>query len=262
MMREVRRTLLAAASVAVLAAVAVTACDGGDDDNGGTTPASGAPPAATSVPRPPSGDGARLTMLGQLTRDGQLFDAEFLGVRVVREGRVTPCQATLPPVEGGSYQIEVLLDADVRGCGAPGAAVLLWVFADGGFLYATETAPWPEDLAPLPFNADFSTVDPAGASMPVTEIKGRLYDAAGAQLPDGAVVEAYIGDTICGTTTLRDSAATEGYYTLIIAGPESVSGCAEGAAIAFRVNDAPADGTAVNDLGRGGAEQEADLTLR
>lgn len=246
--------------VAAVVALLASACDGGDDD-GAATPASGGPPAATSVPGRPA-DGARLTLLGQLTRDGQLFDAEFLGVRVVREGRATACQATIPAVEGGAYEIEVLRDADARGCGAPGAELLLWVFADGRFLFATETARWPEEFAPMQFSADFSTVDPAGASMPVTEIKGRLYDAAGAQLPDGAVVEAYIGDTICGVTSLRDSAATEGYYTLIVAGPESVAACAEGAAIAFRVNDAPAGGSAVNDLGRGGVEHEVDLTLR
>jgi hypothetical protein len=97
----------------------------------------------------------------------------------------------------------------------------------------------------------------------VTELKGLLYDANGVSLPAGTVIEAYIGETLCGVTSLRYADATEGYYTLIVAGPELVPACAEGAEITFRLDGAPAAQTAVNDLNASAeAEREINLTPR
>jgi hypothetical protein len=93
----------------------------------------------------------------------------------------------------------------------------------------------------------------------VTEIKGRLFDADGNELPPGTVIEAYAADVLCGIASLGDE--TEGIYTLIVAGPEGVAGCDEGATLRFRLNGEMAIETAVNDLSQGGEGQELDLTL-
>ncbi len=204
-----------------------------------------------------------MTLHGRLTLDGAPFDAEFLGVRVIRDGLATACQYTIPAVTQGRYEVEVVPDEEVRGCGAPGAAVLLWVFARDGFLFSEGTAPWPENGATTTFDTSFSSTAPAGASFPVTEFKGHLFDREGTPLPSGTVIEAYVDKVRCGVASLRYGDAVERFYTLIVAGPQSVSGCRDGATLAFRLNGKSAVETAINDLGRDGSRgHELNLTLK
>jgi hypothetical protein len=140
--------------------------------------------------------------------------------------------------------------------------MLLWAYIGDRFVFSQETAPWPGSGASATFDATFSTADPLGAGAPVTELKGLLYDAENVSLPAGTVVEAYIGETLCGVTSLRYADATEGYYTLFVSGPELVPACAEGAEITFRLGGKPAAQIAVNDLNASAeAEREVDLTL-
>jgi hypothetical protein len=205
----------------------------------------------------------RATLLGALTLDGAPLEAQFLGVRVVRDGLSTACQYTIPAVTQGRYEVMVVADAEVRGCGAPGAELLLWTFAGDRFLFSEATAPWPGAGGTATFDASFSSDAPEGAGQPVTEFKGHLFDRDGGALPGGTVVEAFVGDVRCGITSLRYGDASEGYYTLIVAGPESVARCAEGASLTFRLDGQPAVETAVNDLGRGdGDRPDLDLTLK
>jgi hypothetical protein len=216
-------------------------------------------PTFTPIP----GVAERVTLSGNLTLDGVPLETQFLGARVMREGRVAACQDAIPAVIGGEYELPVAAAAEVRGCGVPGAEIVLWAHvSDDLFVFSNETIAWPGDGGEAKFDATFSLADPAGATGPVTELKGLLFDADGKMLPGGSVVEAFIGETLCGETSLRHADATEGYYTLIVVGPQSIPACAEGASIAFRIDGAPADGTAVNDLGAGTNGEEVNLTLR
>ncbi|MEX2246330.1 MAG: hypothetical protein WEC75_06555 [Dehalococcoidia bacterium] len=248
-----RKAILAIVVLALpLAALTISGCGGGS----GPSPAS--PTASPSLRDEPG----RATLHGMLTLDGAPFDAPFLGVRVVRDGLAAACQANIPAVERGAYRVGVADDADARGCGAPGGELLLWVYVNDGYLFSNQTTPWPGNGADVAFDATFSSASPRGAARPVTEFKGLLFDREGDMLPAGSVVEAYAGETLCGMTSMRYGDVTEGYFTLVVAGPEMVVGCAEGATLQFRVNDQLAAESAINDLGQGSAGHELNLSLR
>jgi hypothetical protein len=165
-------------------------------------------------------------------------------------------------VVAGHYEIQVASEAEVHGCGAAGSELLLWVFVNDQYYFSTETAPWPGGGSSATFDASFSSDDPAGASTPVTELKGRLLDGAGNELPAGTVVEAFVGETLCGATSLRYGSSTEDLYTLVVAGPGAVPECTEDATMTFRLDGTPAVETAVNDLRTGSRGHELDLHMR
>ena len=247
--------LLVGAAVVVLA---MTACS---DSTDGASKTATTAPVATPLPTFP-GAGERATLRGALTLDGAQLNADFLGVRVLHDGLAAACQNEIPYVIEGRYDIDVAADAEVRGCGSPGAELLLWTFVNDTFVFSNETAPWPGSGAAVTFDASFSSTTPDGASKPVTEFKGHLFDTDGSELPGGTVVEAYVGDVLCGVTSLRYGESVERLYTLIVAGPESIPACAEGATLTFRLDGAPAAETAVNDLARGSEGHELDLTVQ
>lgn len=248
--------VVAAAGIGTLIYAATTGITVGGERHASVS--AGSTPTRAAQDEPP-GAQDRAVLSGTLTLDGAPLDAQFVGVRVIRDGLATACQQTIPSVTGGRYQVAVLADTEQRGCGAPGAALLLWTFVDGTFLYSTQPAPWPGDGAAATLDAAFSSATPDGAVKPATEFKGRLLDRSGASLPGGAVLEAYVDDTLCGITSLRYRGENEMLYTLIVAGPEARAGCAEGAALRFRINGALIEATDVNDLARGGAGHELDL---
>lgn len=188
----------------------------------------------------------RATLHGHLTVDGRPLDAEFLGARVIREGLASACQQDIPPVRAGRYEIQVIADAEGRGCGTAGAEILLWTNSGGRFLYAQQTAPWPGDGASTVFDGSFSIGAPDGAASLVTAFKGHVTRRDGTRLAGGTVVEAMIGDVRCGVASIRYDA--EAWFTLLVAGPQ-VPGCARDGRITFRANGAPSDETATNDLG-------------
>jgi hypothetical protein len=245
-------------SITAAAVFLVSAACG--DEKGGATATATTHPLATAVVSP--GAGERVTLRGTLTLDGVPLEAEFLGVRVIRNDLAAACQNTIPAVTEGQYEIEVASDAEVRGCGASGAELLLWTFVNDAFVYSTQTTPWPGSGATATFDANFSSGTPEGASKPVTEFKGHLFDREARELPSGTVIEAYVGEVRCGLVSLRYGGATERYYTLIVAGPESISGCKEGATLTFRLDGDPAAETAINDLARGSEGHELNLNLQ
>jgi hypothetical protein len=215
---------------------------------------------ATETPLP--GTGQQATLQGRLTLDGKPLEASFLGARVVKDGRAAACQDAIPSVYGGSYDLPVASAAEVRGCGEAGAAIILWTYVNDRYVFSKETIPWPGDGRTAQVDATFSSAAPEGASAPVTEFKGHLFDAAGQQLPGGTAVEAFVGDVLCGVTSLRRGDVTEGYYTLIVVGPESVPGCERGAMLTFRLDGHMAAETAVNHLGGDAGGGELDLSLK
>jgi len=143
-----------------------------------------------------------------------------------------------------------------------GANLVLWMYR-GSYYYTTNSVAWPGEGQSVEFDGAFSSAAPDGASKPATELKGHAYDIDGTEFPPGTVIEAHVGATRCGVTSLRYDRTTEGYYTLLIVGPDSVAGCATGATIDFTIDGKPAAQTAVNDLAGGGPDAGVlDLTVR
>jgi len=251
-----RALITASAAIAALA-LALAACNGSDHSPAhapGAAPSTA--PATTSTHRPP-GIERQATLHGALTLDGAPLDARFLGARVVRDGRSAACQDIIPAVDGGRYEITIAADAEVRGCGLDGAAIVLWTFVDDRFLFTSTLAPWPGDGVRATFDASFSTAAPLGATTPVTEFKGHLFDASGAPLDAGTVIQAHINGRVCGTTSLRQRA---GWFTMIVAGPDAVPGCDAGVPISFTLDGRPAAETMLNTPGAH-RDAEQDLTL-
>jgi hypothetical protein len=216
------------------------------------SPRPGTPEAAT-VP----GADRRVTVHGALTLDGAPFDARWLGA-VVRgaDGLVTPCQLALAPVRAGRYAITVLADAEASGCGAPEAEVALWTFAGDRILYSREAWRWP-DGGDLRVDASFASAAPAGAVTPRVEFAGEVFTPDGHQLPGGTRIEAYVGETRCGVTSVRRTGSFSG-FSLGVVGPDAVPGCTRGATLTFRVDGRPALDTAVNEPG---SSPSLDLTV-
>jgi len=225
------------AAAAVLPLVLVACACSGDSDNG---EAANRTPSTSAAP-------ATVVVRGHASLDGSPFDGQFIGAVVVRDGLVTPCQASLPRVERGLYVIEVMGSSKAAGCGEPGSHVLLWTFANDKQYFSTDDVAWPADGRPTTFDAEFTTSEPDGAARPRSEFAGEVFDAAGSQLPDGTRVEAFVGETRCGVASVRTSGDFTG-FSLTVVGPDSVPGCDRDAEITFRVNGEPAATTAVNDL--------------
>jgi pimeloyl-ACP methyl ester carboxylesterase len=211
-------------------------------------------PEANRVP----GAHDRVVMSGELTIDGKPFDARFLGATLVRDGLVTFCQYTLSSVDDGRYRITVLADSEAMGCGARGARVVLWTFADDQQLYSRKTLRWPGDGRTISFDTDFSTSAPDGAVPETVGFVGEAYDANAEHLPGGARVEAYVGTTRCGIASVRRTGSFSG-YSIAVVGPDSIPGCDRGAELTFRINGKPSVDTRPND---DGIKRTLDVSLR
>jgi pimeloyl-ACP methyl ester carboxylesterase len=211
-------------------------------------------PEADDVP----GARKRVTLRGSLSLDGAPLDARFLGAVVQRNGLVTPCQYTLSSVRGGRYEITVLADPEARGCGAKDAEVVLWTFAQDEKLFGSEALPWPGNGRTANFDAGFSASAPNGAALPTAEFGGEVYDRRGRHLPPGTRVEAYVGETRCGVSSVRRTGSFTG-YTLAVVGPDSIPACARRAPLTFRIDGRPALETTVNEPD---GDELFDLTLR
>jgi hypothetical protein len=86
---------------------------------------------------------------------------------------------------------------------------------------------------------------------------GEVFTPDGHQLPGGTRIDAYVGATRCGVTSVRRTGSYSG-FSLDVVGPDSVAGCARGATITFRFDGRPALDTAVNEPGRSAT---LDLTV-
>jgi pimeloyl-ACP methyl ester carboxylesterase len=209
-------------------------------------------PEADAVP----GARRRVVLRGRLTLDGEPFDARWLGAVVRKNGLVTPCQLTLPPVRRGRYAITVVAAAEASGCGVPGAEIALWTFADDRIIFSREMRRWPRRRAAR-FDASFSRARPDGDIPPRTEFAGQVFRPDGRQLPGGTRIDAYVGTTRCGVASVRRTGSFSG-FSLNVVGPDSIPGCTRGGTIMFRVNGRPALDTAINEPGRSGS---LDLTV-
>jgi hypothetical protein len=215
--------------------------------------------SASSATKTPSAADSRAELSGTLTLDGAPLEATALGVRVERDGYVAACQRAIPTVTAGRYEIAVLSDDEVPGCGADGASLLLWVYADGT-VFALETAEWPGDGAAVEFDAAFSSSDPDGASAPVTAVYALVTDADGASPPVGTRVEAFVGATRCGISSIRRYGDESGFL-LFASGPDQIAGCTEGATLSFVIGGMRANETIVHNFDAGEDGEALQLTV-
>jgi hypothetical protein len=113
----------------------------------------------------------------------------------------------------------------------------------------------------LRFDTSFSTSDRGGVVKPFTAISGFVLSSNGAEVLK-ATIDAYIGDTLCGQTSLPPVATlTSNAFRLLVVGPASIPGCSENGIIHFKVDGAPVGGAAVNTL-RGSGDGGIDLDLQ
>ncbi|MDQ1467682.1 MAG: hypothetical protein QOH10_2097, partial [Actinomycetota bacterium] len=214
----------------------------------------GASQGANAVP----GASDRVVVRGSATLDGASFDSQFTGAVVLRNGLVTPCQYTLPPVDRGRIEITVLAAAEGSGCGVAGARIALWTFAHERILFSTNTIAWPATGHAARLDATFSTATPNGAQPVVAQFVGEVFRRDGRELPAGTRVEAYVHGTRCAVASTRRSGSFTGYVISVV-GPDAVAGCTRGATITFRVDGLPALETAVNQPP--GQHAQLDLTV-
>ena len=87
-----------------------------------------------------------------------------------------------------------------------------------------------------------------------TTFFGTLLKSDG--IPEaGTVVEAYIGDTVCGRKVVAPVVMVfdqPGTYEISVASPASVPACSAGGSVSFVVNGQRMPQTGVNDLARDG----------
>ncbi len=75
------------------------------------------------------------------------------------------------------------------------------------------------------------------------------------------MVEAYVGAVLCGVASMR-RVGSFGGYSLVVASPASMPGCAQDAVLTFRLDGQPASQTARNDLGRRQYAHQLDLVVQ
>jgi hypothetical protein len=200
----------------------------------------------------------RAVLHGRVNLDGAPFDATYLGAVVRRHGLISNCQYTLSRVDDGRYKVIVAADTEADGCGAHGAQIVLWAFAENQILYSAKATAWPGNGKTTRFDTAFATSAPDGAAAPMSAFVGEVFDRHGRHVAPGTRVEAYVGDTRCGVASTRRTGSFSG-YSLVVVGPDSVRGCRSGAALTFRIHGRLALDTAVNEPR---TELALDLTLR
>jgi pimeloyl-ACP methyl ester carboxylesterase len=145
-------------------------------------------PEGDSVP----GADGRVRVSGTLTRDGAPLDA-YIWVEVIDEaGRRQSCGFAGPSPSDGRYERVIPSDAEQPGCGAPGRSVRIAAY-DDGYLYAERDAPWPTDGRELELDATMLPGEPRTRG-----VWGNISDLSGDLVKERTVVEAYVGDTLCG----------------------------------------------------------------
>jgi hypothetical protein len=217
-------------------------------------------PEADEVP----GAAERVTLRGALTLDGQPAGSGYVWV-VVRTGGLMRYCSLAPFVTGadGQYAVAVASEREAHGCGKPGAELYidLYMPSRGRPYWSRTVVPWPAE-GELVFDAE---VAESGAYLPNTMFRGSVIDASGQRLPPGTVIEAYIGDTLCGATSLPWTVMALGdpnTYYLPVVGPASVPGCHERGTITFRVNGEVVPQTGINDFdGRFEGNHVLDLSV-
>ena len=142
------------------------------------------------------------------------------------------------------------------------------LFKDGERYLSDVAFPWPASPGDATFDVSFSSDkqagdNEAGAAFFGTFFSGAAVDKNGNPVAPGTVVEAYIGDTLCGVSSVPPVqmvfAQTQGYMLEVVS-PDARAGCTKDGVVTFRLNGQEVEGTGVNDLSQQ-REQRIDLQL-
>lgn len=197
--------------------------------------------AFTAVPRVGSPAAAampfareRITVTGRATLDGAPLMSVSLGVAVVDHGLIRNCEyARTSSTLDGQFLRVVAPDAEMPGCGRPGAQLYLDTqLQDGSFILSQNAVPWPTATHEVTFDASFSSQK----SPRLTFVAGDVLSAAGRRVAPGAVVEAFKGSTLCGRTSIPGIGRGADGYFMIISGTDLIPGCNNGLPLTFHVN--------------------------
>jgi hypothetical protein len=225
------------------------------EDLSGDVPDAGAkftrkPRAGSSAAAMVSGADQRLAVNGTITLNGVPVSDGFLWADVVTEGRRRACSYTNAFFDQGRYRLLIAPEAETAECGAPGSSLLM-VFFDEGQRYEGEPVPWPDANTPLTLDLAFTADDVVANSSIGSAFSGELLGTA-EELPAGTTIEAYIGDVLCGFSSIPpvqlvfDDGAG---YDITVMSPTAIPACTEGATISFRVGGELIKETAIHDLG-------------
>ena len=220
------------------------------------TPRMGSP-EANEVP----GAEGRLVVQVTATLDGAPLEQGFINATVRSpDGLSRRCALDLGVAVNGRFELPVASSDELPGCGQPGARMFLVHEASGNAEVSQELFDWPAEGNELTVHATFSSADPGGVSKQGTLITGTPLDGAGEHLPPGTLVEAFIGETLCGVSSLPFIWMTTGdstYLWLTVVGPEAIPACREGETITFRINEEPVELAATHDF----SNHQLDLVL-
>ena len=175
------------------------------------------------------------------------FDARWIGAVVRKDGLVTPCNNSLPPVRNGRFEITVRAATEAAGCGGPGAEILLWTFANDTKMYSSDAVAWPGNGDDATLDASFSSTAPDGAATTRHRVQRRGDPARRPSAPSAARGSRPTCAAPAAASPRCSGTGNFAGYILSVVGPDSMPGCDRGAPITFRINGRRALGTAVND---------------
>ena len=194
----------------------------------------------------------RVTVSGTATLDGAPIDTGLITASVRSAiGLGRRCALEFGFLHSGEFELPLAADEEMRGCGQPGAKLFLVYDPNGRSLVSRELIDWPATGGHLSFNATFSSADPMGVGHPSTTFVGEALHGSGEHLEPGAVIEAFIGDTRCGVSSLPHLFTTttdSSRYDLAVVSPELIPACQTGETITFRIDGEPVAATATHDL--------------
>jgi hypothetical protein len=203
-----------------------------------------------------TGASERVTLRGTITRDGEPIEEGFLWAIVRHDGVQRACSfAPWPWISHGEYEMVIAAESETAGCGAPGAELYMSLFQDGTQFLSTPIA-WPTG-SEAEMNVDFlSTAALDQAEGPRrsdnfgTVFFGTAFDADRAPVPVGTVIEAYVGETLCGRYQVPPVPMVfdePGTYGIDVAAPALNAACALGETVTFRIDGELAPETGEHD---------------
>ncbi|TAK58136.1 MAG: hypothetical protein EPO22_11290 [Dehalococcoidia bacterium] len=187
----------------------------------------------------------RIALSGTITLDGEPLRGAYVGVMVRRGRFATDCTYQLEPVFDGTYRRFVPADAELAGCGAPGAKVYVWAIVDGKTMFSQRALDWPLPGTNVTFDVALLRSDPGGANGPSFAVFGDALDDHGQPLPAGTRIEARAGSAVCAAGEVAPVARVA-YVTYVLVGVQPApAGCGEGTTLRFYIHGRPSRESAI-----------------
>ncbi len=195
----------------------------------------------------------RVIVSGSATLDGEPIKSGLISATVRNEeGLGRRCALAFALIRSGQFELSVAAEEEMHGCGGPGAKVLLVHDPFGDAVFAQHIVAWPSSGRQLTADPVFLSSDTQGPSLPATFVTGEALDANGEYLEPGTVIEAFIGDVLCGTGSLLHiwtTATDPTGYDIAVVNPELKPACRGGETITFQIGGKLVDGAVTHDLG-------------